>query len=241
MISQPNQQTGFTIIEFVIAGAITLLVLNGLMAIFAGTIRTNADSIRITRMTQELRTVLDVMTREIRRAGYYTTAGPDTSNPHGINQINDAGSISGNGDCILYSYDAINGQNNRGFRLRNGAIEWSQDDTSCTGGNNWQALTEPSVVTVTSLVFSDNSTCTNLTANNDCNPCNVPPKPNTFQLWATGDQILHVRQIDIVMVGQLTNDANFNLNLQDSIRVRNNDLGVATDTTPAQCGQRLPL
>lgn len=65
----PNRQSGLTLIELMISIALGLLVLTGLVYILSSTMRTNTSTIRTTQLNQELRAIMDLMTRDLKRSG----------------------------------------------------------------------------------------------------------------------------------------------------------------------------
>jgi Tfp pilus assembly protein PilV len=65
----PNKQSGLTLIELMISIALGLLVLTGLVYMLSATMRTNTSTIRTTHLNQELRAIMDLMTRDLKRAG----------------------------------------------------------------------------------------------------------------------------------------------------------------------------
>lgn len=62
------RQTGFTLIELMIAMVLGLLVIGAAISLAVSLMRTNNETIRATRLTQELRALADVVTAEARRA-----------------------------------------------------------------------------------------------------------------------------------------------------------------------------
>jgi len=239
-----NKIQGFTLLELLIGMALSLVLINGLMAVFAGTVRGSADSLRIAQLSQEMRAVMSVISSEIRRAGYWDaarnnpTAQVGNINPHGVFRVFTAAGTQ----CVLYSYDDVAGGNHfRGFRIRNGAIEWRRSAAAfnnCNGANaQWSAITTP-VVNITAFTPSSvNSQCNNLTTGGNCDPC-------AGGGWVNNDLLVYVRQIDLILTGNLTIDNQITLTLNDSVRVRNEEIGTAAaNYTAAQnpCGGSIRL
>lgn len=69
-----NQQTGLSLLELMIALALGLVVLTGVTSVFVSTMVGNFDNLKMTRLNQELRTVMLMVTRDLRRAGYWRYA-----------------------------------------------------------------------------------------------------------------------------------------------------------------------
>jgi hypothetical protein len=108
--------------------------------------RSNSDNIQATRLTQEVRAMLDVVTREVRRARYSPNAiarigaGTIVTNPHqalavsdrvGSPADTDGNAATVDGDCISFSYEGAPGGNFRAI--------WY--DTTGTPGNNIRVAT----------------------------------------------------------------------------------------------------
>ncbi len=64
----------FTLIELMVAMVVGLLVAGVAMAMYVSLIRANSTSIQVARLTQALQASLDVMERDLRRAGYMANA-----------------------------------------------------------------------------------------------------------------------------------------------------------------------
>lgn len=64
-----RQQSGLTLIELMISLALGLLVLTALVYMLSATLRTNTSTIRTTHLNQELRAIMDLITRDLKRSG----------------------------------------------------------------------------------------------------------------------------------------------------------------------------
>ncbi len=114
----PNQFAGFTLIEVLISMAIGVTVLIGVTSAVGGHVKSNADNLKMTRLNKDLRSIMGLMTRDIRRAGYWSQAAVDLTD--GATDLNrnpvigiqiadvDGDSPADDFDCILYAYDAAN-------------------------------------------------------------------------------------------------------------------------------------
>lgn len=114
-----RRSAGFSLVELMLALVAGLIVVGAVLAFTLSSLRANSEFIRSTRLTQELRTTLNFVSDELRRAGYdedamryvfrpasYTQSSPFS--PIGVANIN-----AGNG-CIVYAYDRLPG--NAGVR-----------------------------------------------------------------------------------------------------------------------------
>lgn len=80
---QRRLQLGLTLIELMISIVLSLFVLGGVLYITSSTMQSNTQNLRSTHLNQELRAAMQMITRDIRRAGYrygVETAGAYTAN-----------------------------------------------------------------------------------------------------------------------------------------------------------------
>lgn len=68
--SGPTHTDGFSLVELMVALAAGLIVSVALVAFLMSSFKSNSEYVQSTRLTQELRTSLDTVTRDLRRAGY---------------------------------------------------------------------------------------------------------------------------------------------------------------------------
>lgn len=122
---------GFTLIELMIAMAIGLLVIGSAIALMVSVMRANSENMQSTRLTQELRALTDIVSRELRRARYnedtITFVGEARDDDNGDGEVDsddwqpsnpfeaftvvassgndDADAATVDGSCVQYSYD----------------------------------------------------------------------------------------------------------------------------------------
>jgi prepilin-type N-terminal cleavage/methylation domain-containing protein len=68
MITTKRRQSGVTLIELMISLVLGLIVTGAVLALIASIIKSNGETIKTTRLTQELRAMSDVLAMEVRRA-----------------------------------------------------------------------------------------------------------------------------------------------------------------------------
>jgi len=222
-----KKQTGFTLIELMIALVLGLIVLSATIGIYITTARGSTDTLNSARLNHDLESIMLLMVNDIRRAGYWGGAkvGVDSStNPFTIGAANIQTPATG---CILYSYDASSDgtPNNReyyGFRLKDGAISMRSSDTAetttdCTG-TGWSAFTVNDV-NVTELTFTRVYKCLNVSTalSYDSTCAEVATAGNLV----AGQKATESRQLNIVLKGQLANDTNVKKTLTGTVKVRN--------------------
>lgn len=136
-----QHQAGFTLVEMMIAVALGLIVVLAAVGFVVSVAKANSENIRATRLTQQLRSITEVMTREIRRSRYVS----DPISLIGSGGANNRDSITvtdnGNSDCIVFGYDeppdppAPAVTVSRSIRLAGNNILLNPNATACTGGN----------------------------------------------------------------------------------------------------------
>ncbi|MFC1701942.1 PilW family protein [Pseudomonadota bacterium] len=109
-----KHQKGFTLLELMIAGFISLIVTSGMVILMASTLGTGTQTIKMTQLSAEMRTAMQIMTRELRRANYhsgYATCFGDTgclvteAVDAKVREINIKKDFVPDGDCFSFYYD----------------------------------------------------------------------------------------------------------------------------------------
>ncbi|MDF1587695.1 MAG: prepilin-type N-terminal cleavage/methylation domain-containing protein [Gammaproteobacteria bacterium] len=197
MMHIQKKQNGITLIELMIAILVGLIVMAATIGIFVTTIKSNSDTLKMIRLNQELQAVMTLITRDIRRVGYWGDNISGTINPFTAASI-----ASGAVNTLSFGYDADNygvddGQSeNFGFRLNGSQVDMLDV------ADNWQPLTDPTVVKITGLTFDVAIWC-------PANPsCAAPVKTE-------------LRTVNIVLTGELSTDATVSRTLKETIRIRN--------------------
>ncbi|HUV49428.1 MAG TPA: prepilin-type N-terminal cleavage/methylation domain-containing protein [Anaerolineae bacterium] len=119
-----NRESGFTLVEMLIAMTIGLIILTALSSTFLIQRKTYDVQEQIVEMVQTARAAMDMMTREIRMAGYNPAGvsfdgipyNADSSTIDVYADLNGNGSIdttSGTYEHITYLYDSTNNQIDR--------------------------------------------------------------------------------------------------------------------------------
>ena len=109
---------GFSLVELMIAMAIGLVVIASVLAFTMSSLNANTEYVQATRLTQELRNSMDVVSRDLRRTGYdensmslllKTITVPSPFAPiFTADNLNSDGNTATD-DCILYAYDRADG------------------------------------------------------------------------------------------------------------------------------------
>jgi len=81
MKSNTRKQTGFSLIELMVALVISLLLLAGILQIFSGTKKTYTMEEELSRLQENARFAMDKLTSDIRISSYQGCADPATTQP----------------------------------------------------------------------------------------------------------------------------------------------------------------
>lgn len=81
-LGDAKKMAGFSLIELMIAATLGLFVLAAVTAVMISTITTNSSNLSMIRLDQDLRTVMQLMVNDIRRAGSWARADRDISDRH---------------------------------------------------------------------------------------------------------------------------------------------------------------
>jgi len=224
-----NKQTGFTLIELMIASLLGLIVISATITMYVGTVKASTDTLNSAHLNHDLDAVMTLITNDLKRAGYWGNAligANSLNNPFTIGTANiQTPTVTPPNSCILYSYDsdgngAVNDTNLYGFKHTGNTVEMRVSgaaSTNCTDGT-WEPLTVGETINVTSLTFTTtNYKCLNVTT---ALSYDTPCADVTTTNLATGAKAVESRQIDITLTGQLVNDTTVTKTLTDTIKVR---------------------
>lgn len=268
-------QNGLTVIELLVGMTVGLLVVGMVLSVYLTTLGTSGDTLKASRLNQEIAAIMNIMVNDIRRAGYAFPDGPDWDDPGGadpddmdnyqepttnpFNQIGvtalevrdaatdtDQGS-QGNGDCIVYGYDASMGDGDGvdddvrdddeffGFRynadtdaiMMRRALDWTGGDVanSCAAdAGTWETLNDESNIEITSLDFDlAGSSCIN-SAEPDGNGNDDDAESdcyNTVPTPGSGHRTVERRDVLITINARLVDDPQVTTTMVQRVAVRN--------------------
>jgi len=154
VMANPRAKTpGFTLIELMVALAVSLIVALSAVGFVVSLIKANTENLHVTRLTQELRSLSEVVSREVRRARYMNDPVGLIGSLGGTNHDSIDTSTAG---CIIFSYDdppnppSPGVTVSRSIRLNGEAIFLNTSGSTCTGG---AAISTPQV-RITGLTFT---------------------------------------------------------------------------------------
>jgi prepilin peptidase dependent protein B len=169
-IAPPDR--GFTLIELMLGLLLGLIVLGGVLGVFVTTYQSSSQDIKRVRLNEEMRAVMEMMSRDLRRAGSWqrdaTSWSVTMANPFANNvnwKVSKYAAASPADSCVLFAYGIGTIQNAErfGYRLRppGGGISaprvetynHTDGDWNCAGAR-WQPVSDGSVVAITDLDFA---------------------------------------------------------------------------------------
>jgi len=163
-----RQQQGVTLIELMIGLLVGAVITGGVINIYNNTLKSSTENLNLARLNQDLRAMMDLMVRDMRRAGYVTDQ-PEANdgNGDGINDdltsnpffdSNQPGATTDlmvlDGNCILYSYNRDNdtpatvaANKFLGFKLQDQQLRMRMSGATTDDCNDgaWENITEPEV------------------------------------------------------------------------------------------------
>jgi len=213
-----KNQCGFGLIEMLISTALSLLAVAVMVILMANTLGTGAATIQMSRLTQELRASIQLMSRDLRRANYHSGFLSCFANPNCRTDLNIAAyvntiHINGAGNCFWYwldrdsdanlandavggfRYSTIGGVGVLQMRIEGNAAANCDDDTG------WELITDPDTIDIASFNVSNSESYTET-------------------LSAKGD-VQIVEKIRLSINGRMASNPTVNRQIQDLILIRN--------------------
>jgi prepilin peptidase dependent protein B len=203
--------SGFTLIELMVAIVVGLIIVLAVVAMFAAMLRSNSENLRFVRLNQDLRSVMTLITRDMRRAGFNQNALPNllANLPNPNTGITIAVNVQGDPDsCILFRYDSpvVGDSPDYGFRWNSAAGTVEERGTAdpgpaCDDAGGWQVLSDPALLNITELSFTED--------------------PARSPATVAG---VSIREITVTLGGALRNDPTVFREISEVIKIRNEEL-----------------
>ncbi len=221
-INRLCRQRGATLMEVLIAMSISLVVTAAMVALMANSLGTTGRIIKMTKLSDDMRTTMQMMSRDVRRTSYnsnsmFCYANRDCGSDGAATLAADI-TINGSNDCFTFltdrDHDGDSTENSAGgFRRVTtsgvGVIEmWtgdaSPDCAAAAGADSWVQVTNPENMDI--FAFSvDDDLSYDLEIFND----------------GTNSLSQRVRKIRMNMRGRLVVDNTIVRRIEDVIAVRN--------------------
>lgn len=214
-------QGGFSIMEVLISMALSLVVTSAMVALMSSTLGNTSRIVNMTKLSDDLRTTMQMLTRDVRRGSYnakavYCYGNEDCSTDGTVTLAGDI-SIGGAGDCFTYlldrDHDGDSTENGAGgFRLATvdgvGVLQmWiGNESAACDGADdaNWATVTNSDSMDITEFAVNDDLSYTEVIFDNGVDTISQ-----------------RVRKLSIEIGAQLVMDNDIRRSVTDVISVRN--------------------
>ena len=211
---------GISMVELLVGLAVGLFIAAAGVTLMAGNLRENRALMLESRLMQDLRTAADIITRDLRRAGYWAGAVAAVRAAPGASAVTNpylaVAPSAAASDSVSFAFSRDASENHNldsneqfGFRLRRGVIEMQ------LGSGNWQALTDLNTLFVAE--FTVTPTVEEISLAGQCSrPCaagasDCPPRQQ-------------VRSLAVSITARSSTDANVQRSLHSSVRLRNDSI-----------------
>lgn len=224
---------GLSLIELMVGLLVGTLVVAGGIKIFSTSVKNSSENIDLITLNQDLRTMLELMLHDIRRAGYVSSNPDNDANGHLDDMLKNnpfaAIQLDNDASCIVYMYNknanaaAVENNERFGFKLATDnsfkppktvlRVRRSAPALACNSGT-WESITAPEVE-ITDLNFTLTETPLNVT-----HALNTPLNP-ILQICNSGDKCSYVRELSITLSGRLKDEPSLNQSISGAVRIRN--------------------
>ena len=214
---------GISMVELLVGLALGLFIIATGLTLTAGNLRENRALMLESRLLQDLRTASDIITRDLRRAGFWDGAVQAVQIPSGTRSIANPyaalapSAAASDAVSFAFSRDATENQSldsneQFGFRLRGGVIQMQ------LGSANWQALTDVNTAHISEFRVAPTIQEIDLEAHCAV-PCtaadaNCPPRQQ-------------VRSLSVSISARSSADPALERSLNSSVRLRNDAISGA--------------
>lgn len=247
LASGPNQQ-GLTLVELMVGLVVGLILTAGVLKIYITNMNANRSNLQISMLNQELRSMLHLVEKDVRRAGFWAgvpgtddmSTNPFLAEPNDLVVSEKAAEIANS--CITYSYDLdkdklvdvgpiatsapfdadpydLGGMEQFGFRLNGTSVQMRTGLLTATE-------TDIDCDSGTWIRISDNNTeVTQMDFQLTTQYLNVTNgaacSPSTTNCCNSGDACQLIRDLNITITGRLANDPAVIKTVSALTRIRN--------------------
>lgn len=216
-----RRQTGFTLMEGLVSMSISLVATAAMVALMSNSLGSTTRIVNMTKLSDDLRSTMQLMTRDVRRTSYNANAlycyGNDDCFTDGSVALPGDITISNTNECFTFlmdrDHDGDSTENDAGGFRRNvvngvGVIEmWTGNNSpNCADtAPNWVQVTNLDSMNITAFTVDDSLSFTQV----------------IFDDGAGNTITQKVRKLRLNIQGALLNDEQINREIEDVISVRN--------------------
>jgi type II secretory pathway component PulJ len=222
-----KRQTGASLMEVLIAMSISLVVTAAMIGLMANSLGSTARIIKMTKLSDDMRVALQMMSRDVRRSSYnansmFCYANTDCADDGVVTVAGDITLVDLDSDsvndCFTFlldrDYDGDSTEDNAGGfrRVTNGGVGvlemWTgnaaADCTDDPGAAGWVQITDPENMNISWFSVDDNLSYTQNILDDGTNTVS-----------------LRVRKVRMSLQGELVLDSSITREMEDIISVRN--------------------
>jgi len=225
-----HRQRGLSLVELLVGITVGLFIVVGASLVVSTQLGENRRLLMETQLQQDLRASADIITRELRRAGFWGTAQQGIWRPGApavvANPFSAVSPASAPASETVFRY--------RRRPTEEGPFGFKLDDNGAIRsliGDAWQELTDPAVMRVTAFTVTPQPEPAGFPVKIPC-PHACSTDPTDTSCWPT----LAVREYVVDITAQARNDITVQRNLRTRVRLRND----AVVFDPALAGQVCP-
>ncbi|HAD08000.1 MAG TPA: hypothetical protein DCF62_00830 [Porticoccaceae bacterium] len=238
-VGRESRQGGFSLVELMVGITVGLIILAGAITVLSNLSFSGLENSRSIRLNQQMRENLDLMRRELQKAGYVAayqvgvTDWSDSADRDAVEAAIDTfGAITlgdcfdADGDtiadecrCIGYSYDldedGVKDDPGELFGFRqNGAVIESGTGVDCAGGGSWEAISDTAVsIQANGFYFKIDP--------DDSVDYEIEEGGVNEVGCGAGDVCLARRKIIVAMDAVLSSDNTVTASLRDEVKLKN--------------------
>jgi prepilin peptidase dependent protein B len=207
-------QQGSSLVELLVGITLGVFLAGGALSMLTSNLKGSQQLLLTARINQDLRAMADLVSRDLKRAGYWGNAisGMNLSTGSSAVTSNPYNSVTTAANTIIYAYSKDTTDNNIvdsneqfGFKLSGGAVQMQ------TSSGIWQSVNDTSIITITA--FSITETRTAVDASGFCTSAITTNTPT-----------LYIRAYDVSLTGQAVSDSSITRTLATKVRLRNDQL-----------------
>lgn len=225
------KQTGLSLVELLVGITVGLFIVAAAAMLMATQLGENRKLLLETQLQQDLRATVDIITREVRRAGYWKDAENGVWSPSANPTANTFSEVKiSGGTRVEYGYTKPDGAPVPfQYRLDNGVIK-----TILASNTSEQDLTDNKVMFVKKLEIAQvTSSAVILSCPKSCPAPSVPPNaPFTTVNWCW--PTFEIREILVKITGKSLSDVAVERTVSTRTRLRNDHV-TFHPSSPAGC------
>ena len=220
-----RRERGLSIVELLVGVAVGLFLVAGAVTLFVGNLGNSRQLLLEARINQDMRATADLITRDLRRAGYWGGNSPLAATvASAASSPNPYSTITAGSGIVEYAFsrDGATDNNvldaNENFGFQRAVVGGVGVIQMKLGSGNWQTVTDPQSMDVTALTVTPTETAVSV-----ADAC-----PSVCV--GAGCPAIRVRQYAVAITANAIGRAATSRTLQTRARARNDQLTGACPT-----------